>query len=103
DNALGAPDMTAAPEVQARVAHLVGETRFTLDAIRSLAGKGVDAWVDPPSLAKAVATGILDAPQLMNNPFGRGHIRTRIVNGGCEVVDESGRVLPEAQRLSQLS
>jgi len=40
DNAVtGAPDMTADPAVQKRVAYLVSETERTLNAIRQLAGK----------------------------------------------------------------
>jgi hypothetical protein len=82
---------------------LISEARITLEAIQSLAGQGVDdPLADPLTLTKAVTVGVLDAPQLMNNSFGRGMIRTRIVEGACEAVDESGRVLSERERLSQL-
>ena len=102
-NALGAPNMTLSPEVQDRKRHLIAEARVTLEVIQNLAGQGVDdPLVDPATLAKAVTAGVLDAPQLMNNSFGRGMIRTRIVNGACEAMDESGRVLSERDRLSQL-
>jgi methylmalonyl-CoA mutase cobalamin-binding subunit len=102
-NALGAPNMTRSPEVQDRKRTLVAEARITLEAIQNLAGQGVDdPLADPSTLAKAVTAGALDAPQLMNNSFGRGMIRTRIVEGACEAVDESGRVLSERERLSQL-
>jgi len=102
-NALGAPNMTRAPEVLKRKVQLTSEARFTLEVIRNLAKPGVeDPWSDPETLSKAVTAGVLDAPQLMNNSFGRGMIRTRIVEGACEAVDESGRVLPERERLSQL-
>ena len=102
-NALGAPNMTRSPEVQDRKRTLITEARVTLEAIQNLAGQGVDdPLADPSTLAKAVTAGVLDAPQLMNNSFGRGMIRTRIVEGACEAVDESGRVLSERERLSQL-
>ncbi|MBI5951189.1 MAG: cobalamin B12-binding domain-containing protein [Chloroflexi bacterium] len=102
-NALGAPNMTRSPEVQDRKRTLITEARITLEAIQDLAGQGVDdPLADPSTLAKAVTAGVLDAPQLMNNSFGRGMIRTRIVEGACEAVDESGRVLSERERLSQL-
>ena len=102
-NALGAPNMTRSPEVQDRKRTLITEARITLEAIQNLAGQGVDdPLADPSTLAKAVTAGVLDAPQLMNNSFGRGMIRTRIVEGACEAVDESGRVLSERERLSQL-
>ncbi len=103
-NALGAPNMTRSPEVQDRKRTLLAEARITLEAIRNLAGQGVDEPLsDPPTLAKAVTVGILDAPQLMNNRFGRGVIRTQIVEGACEAVDELGRVLSERERLAKLT
>ena len=53
-------------------------------------------------LAAAVTSGILDAPQLRNNRFGRGQMRTRIVEGACVAVDEAGQPLREAERLLAL-
>jgi methylmalonyl-CoA mutase cobalamin-binding subunit len=102
-NALGAPNMVHAPEVQERKEKLINEAHFTLEVIRSLANPAVeDPWADPATLTKAVTAGVLDAPQLMNNSFGRGTIRTRVVDGACEAVDESGRILSERERLSKL-
>jgi hypothetical protein len=104
NNALGAPDMTCSPEVQDRKRHLLAEAHVTLEAIQNLAGQNVDdPWADSPTLAKAVTSGVLDAPQLMNNQFARGMIRTRIVNGACEAVNESGHVLSERESLSKLA
>ncbi|MBN1440101.1 MAG: cobalamin-dependent protein [Anaerolineales bacterium] len=99
----GAPDSTADPRVRERQAELVDETRGTLEAVRGLAGKGVDdPWADARTLEKAVTSGVLDAPQLQNNPFGRGAVRTRIVEGKCLAVDSDGRPLSERKRLSSL-
>lgn len=101
-NALGAPDMTRIPAVQTRAAELVAEACITLGAIRQLAGQGVDdPWADAATLAKAVTSGVLDAPQLKNNPFGLGLIRTKIVNGACMAINETGHVLSERKRLSK--
>jgi methylmalonyl-CoA mutase cobalamin-binding subunit len=101
ENALrGAPDMTSDPRVQARSEKLVAEAQLTLHAIYNLANfSGRDPFTDPGVLARAVTSGILDAPQLRNNPFGRGQVETRIVNGACVAVDFGGRPLPEGQRL----
>jgi hypothetical protein len=102
NNALGAPDMTHAPEVQARKQELIAETNTLLDAIRDIAAPDVDdPWSDAATLAKAVTLGLLDAPQLQNNKFGRGKIRTRILNGACAAVDVEGRPLAEKFRISQ--
>lgn len=102
ENALrGAPDMTADPRVRARKDELVGEARLTLQAIGNLGGSdGKDPLADPACLARAVQLGILDAPQLRNNPFARGAIRAQIIDGACRAVDEMGRPLSEAERLA---
>jgi hypothetical protein len=104
ENALrGAPDMTRDPAVQTRKEELIAEAQVTLEAIRSLAAPGVtDPWADAATLARAVTTGILDAPQLKNNPFGRGEVRTQIVNGMCLAVDAEGRPLSEKERLKRI-
>lgn len=99
----GQPDMTADPKTQERREELAAETRITLDAIRSLAAPGVeDPLLDAATLARAVTSGILDAPHLKNNPFGRGAIRTQIVKGQCLTIDEKGHPLNEAERLSRI-
>jgi methylmalonyl-CoA mutase cobalamin-binding subunit len=96
----GAPDMLADPKIQNRAAELASEAQITLQAIRNLADlNGQDPLVDPAVLAKAVLLGILDAPQLRSNPYGRGEISTRIVNGACLAVKPDGSSLSEAERL----
>jgi methylmalonyl-CoA mutase cobalamin-binding subunit len=101
ENALrGQPDMTADPRVQARAAQLAEETRALLDAVASLAGPGVaDPLADPATLARAVAVGLLDAPQLRGSRFARGAIETRIVDGACVAVDAGGRPIEERERI----
>jgi hypothetical protein len=104
ENALrGAPDMTADPVVQARREELGREARVTLSAICALAKRGsTDPLIDPATLAQAVTSGVLDAPQLRNNPFAQGQIVTRIdERGACVAVDAtSGLALTEEQRLA---
>jgi hypothetical protein len=104
ENALaGQPDLTADPNVQARRAQLFEEAKVALKAIADLAVDPMaDPLTDPRILTKAVTRGILDAPQLQNNPFGRGRIMTRLVAGQCLVVDSSGRILLENERLANL-
>jgi methylmalonyl-CoA mutase cobalamin-binding subunit len=101
ENALrGAPNMISDPAIGERASGLAAEAQVTLKAIRSLAGKKVaDPLTDPATLAQAVSRGILDAPQLRNNPFARGQIITRIIKGGCDTVGPDGKPLFEADRL----
>jgi methylmalonyl-CoA mutase cobalamin-binding subunit len=107
ENALrGAPDLTADPAVQQRRAELVDEARVTLAAINALADPGVpDPLTDPATLARAVTSGLLDAPHLRNNPFARGQIVTRIDDrGACVALDpHTGQKLSEAQRIADLT
>jgi hypothetical protein len=103
-NALaGQPDPTHDPRVQERRAHLVADTRQLLNAIAALARTGVgDPWCDPTTLAAAVTTGLLDAPQLRGNRFGCGRVVTRVVDGACVAVDSpGGRPLAEAERIER--
>jgi hypothetical protein len=104
ENALaGQPDMTADPRIWERRERLVAEAKKTLEAISNLAAPGVsDPFIDPVTLANAVTRGIMDAPQLKNNRFGRGQILTRIVDGQCLAVDASGTPLSEHERLANL-
>jgi hypothetical protein len=103
ENALrGQPDMTADPGVQQRKQELVREAHVMLDAIRELAGPDVaEPFTDPTTLARAVTTGILDAPHLRNNPFARGEMITRIdKRGACVAVDPvAGQTLSERERI----
>jgi methylmalonyl-CoA mutase cobalamin-binding subunit len=103
ENALrGAPDMTSDPAIQTQVDHLVSEANITLQAIQYFgANTGQDPLTDPVTLAKSVKSGILDAPQLKNNPFALGQINTRVINGSCITVNPDGTPLSEAIRLEQ--
>ena len=103
-NALGAPDMTKAPEVQERKEILITEANVLLEHIRKIASPGVDdPWADPATLAKSVTMGLMDAPQLGNNKFGRGWVHTRIISGASVEVDEGGNPLSQQERIENLS
>lgn len=103
ENAMGAPDLTADPIIAQRRTDLASEANAILDAIRSLSGpEAGDPFTDASTLARAVTSGILDAPQLVNNKFGRGQVRTRIVDGACVSVDSNGKPIKEAERIYAL-
>ncbi len=105
ENAFGAPDMTQDSRVIARSNELIQEAAITLEAISSLAPKSVtDPLTDAATLTQAVKTGLLDAPQLKNNPYGRGQIITRIdKRGDCIAVDlHTGDPISEDNRITSL-
>jgi methylmalonyl-CoA mutase cobalamin-binding subunit len=107
ENALsGQPDMRSDPAVQQRCQELVEEAQVTLSAIQSLAGPRVeDPFIDPATLARAVSTGVLDAPQLANNPFALGKIQSRIdTRGACVAYDPTrATILSEGERIERLN
>ena len=97
----GAPDMTADKSITERRKELVKEANLLLDAISALAGpEADDPLTDAKTLTRAVTSGLMDAPQLRNNKFGRGDVRTSIVNGASVAVDTEGRMVTEEKRLS---
>ncbi len=100
----GQPDMAADATVRARRKELVAEANLTLEAIRSLAQPGVaDPLADPETLAKAVAIGLLDAPQLKNNLFAKGEMITRITpRGACIAVNTDDSPLSETERIARI-
>jgi len=99
----GAPDMTADLLITRRRRELVKEANLLLEAISALAGPEVgDPFTDAATLARAVTCGLMDAPQLRNNKFGRGEVRTGIVNGANMAVDAKGKIIKEKTRLSKL-
>ena len=100
----GAPDMTADPAITKRRKELVKDATLLLEAISALAGpEAGDPLTDAATLARAVTAGLMDAPQLRNNRFGRGEIRTGILNGASVAVDAKGKAIKEKKRLSKLT
>jgi len=98
----GNPDMTADPAVQRRKAQLIEETHLLIDTIRALDPKSADPLSDPVVLAMAVSRGLMDAPQLVNNAYAPGQVRTRSVNGAILAVDTTGKPIAEEQRVREL-
>jgi hypothetical protein len=102
ENALGCGDITQDERIQTRVEELVHDAKVTLDVLQEIqTTNGGDALTDATALTNAIKTGILDAPQLQNNPYGRGAIATRIdQRGACIAVDiHTGNPLEESARL----
>jgi methylmalonyl-CoA mutase cobalamin-binding subunit len=106
ENALrGQPDLTQDTAVQARKDELIAETRILLDAIRDLATSGVDdPLANAHTLAEAVHSGLLDAPQLGNNPHGRGLLSTQVDPRGANLAVDpvSRQPIDEASRVRML-
>ncbi len=106
ENAInGQPNMTQDPLIIARTDQLIREANTTLEAFQQLADSAVqDPWTDPATLAKAVSSGLLDAPHLANSQYARGTISTHIdTRGACTAINpDTGAELPEAERIIRL-
>lgn len=106
DNAIqGQPDMLQDTILQERKSELIHAARTTLAAIQDLAQDPVsDPLVDAHILTRAVTTGILDAPQLLNNPYAKGAIATSIdTRGACISINPLTRAQwSERERLQSL-
>jgi hypothetical protein len=104
ENAMGAPDLAADKAITKRRKELIKDATLLLEAISRLAGPEVaDPLADAATLTRAVTSGLMDAPQLRNNKFGRGTIRTLVVNGASVTVNSKGKPIKELQRLSKLN
>jgi hypothetical protein len=79
--------MTADPKIQSRANQLVEEAHQLLNRIRAQADSSDDPLTDPVALTNAVTSGLMDAPQLRNNKFALGKVKTRIVDGACVEVE----------------
>jgi methylmalonyl-CoA mutase cobalamin-binding subunit len=99
----GQPDLICDSLVHERAEELVSEALVLIAAIYRLGeGDSDDPLAHPPTLARAVAVGLLDSPQLQRNPFARGAIRTRAIGGAVVAVDDVGRLLSERERIRAL-
>jgi methylmalonyl-CoA mutase cobalamin-binding subunit len=97
----GQPDMTLDPKIIQRKDYLIEQAKITLAAIAKSSKSKSDPFIDAETLEQAVVLGILDAPQLVGNPYGKGCIRPGLIDGCWDSVDEKGIRLDELRRLKQ--
>lgn len=104
ENALrGAPEMAADPLVQQRKEMLKREAMIIVQAIRSLKkSEAADPLLDVETLARAVESGLLDAPHLHGNAHACGLVRTQAIDGAIFAVDGAGRPLAEEERVNAI-
>ncbi len=93
----GMPDLKLDPEVKKRKDYLVEEARKMISILQErYASLSDDPLTDSVCLAKMVYDGYLDAPQLRGNPAALGIVKTMPINGGYDIVDDSGKVISHA-------
>ncbi|MGQ9456627.1 MAG: cobalamin B12-binding domain-containing protein [Armatimonadota bacterium] len=99
----GMPDMSRDPLVLERKEQLISEANVLISAIRETAVTHTDPLTDPKTLANAIASGLLDAPQLKGNPYALGAIETHVVNGAVLAIDHVTKTpISEKERIRTL-
>ena len=97
------PDMTNDSRVQRRKKELVKEAGILLSALKELGKGSGNPWSDPEVIARAIETGLLDAPHLKKNPCAKGGIATMIIDGKCCAVNgKTGKIISEKARMDSL-
>ena len=99
----GLPDFMADPVILARKEQLKSEAKVILDAITFIGSEVKDPHSDPETIATAIKLGILDAPHFRGNPFLKGDILTRNINGAWFAINPiTGDPVDEKNRLSEI-
>lgn len=80
---------------------LLEDAQVLLNAIASL-GEGSDPLTNPTTIARAIRTGLLDAPHLRGNRYAKGQVQTQLIDGACWAVDQQGKPLREVERIERL-
>jgi methylmalonyl-CoA mutase cobalamin-binding subunit len=100
----GMPEFSFDADVARRKDELVSEAKVLIEGIRRLGHdcKG-DPLTDADNLARAIRTGLVDAPHLIGNPEAHGRTVTRAINGAIYAVDADTKLpIPEEQRVRSL-
>ncbi len=100
----GCPDMKSDDRVVKRKNELTRDAKAILNKIKELdrGNTSEDPLADPAILAKAVATGILDAPHLCGVKAAKGTIMTMFENGKNIAVNRDLKPITEMERLGGL-
>jgi len=99
----GQPDYLSDPAVIKRKNELLTEAGILIETIKRLGGEERNPLASPEVLAKAIQLGILDAPHLRGNPYAKGALETRTLNGAIYAWDGSeNRILNEKERCERI-
>jgi len=91
------------PIIVARKEQLIAEAGVILDALTTLGSNVDDPHSDPLTIATAIEKGILDAPHFRGNPFLKGDVLTRNINGAWYAIDSAtGDAIDEKSRLEKI-
>ncbi len=91
-------------ELLMRKNELVKEAQRLIVTIRSLGDESsIDPLIEPVTYVRAIRKGVLDAPDLRNNPIAKGLLKTKMIDGACLAIHpDTGNPIDENTRLGQL-
>ncbi|MHA1641457.1 MAG: methionine synthase [Promethearchaeota archaeon] len=93
-------------KIQERKEELIKQAKWIINLIPYLArdpNEAKDPYINYKVLARLVHLGIFDAPQLKNNKFALGKIKTRIIDGACYSWDNIAmQKLDEIERIVKI-
>ena len=98
---LGMPDPLHEPRVTELRKELLDEALLLLGTLERFGEElgSEDPLADPSVIARAIRTGLIDAPHLRGQPCALGMVRTGPAAGGCRALGTRGSTLQEADRL----
>jgi hypothetical protein len=98
------PDILTKGHINERKKVLVDEAKEILKSIKKLDYKKEfeDPLSEPDIIGRAIRKGILDAPHLKGVAAAKGKIITGFKMGACMVLDSSGKILSERERLKNI-
>ncbi|MFN8135549.1 MAG: hypothetical protein U0Z17_10100 [Bacteroidales bacterium] len=98
----GLPDFKTDTQIQARKEKLKSDSGLILDALSFIGANEADPFSDPKTIARAIETGILDAPHFRGNPFLKRTL-TRNINGAWYAINPAtGEPIEEKSRLAAI-
>jgi methylmalonyl-CoA mutase cobalamin-binding subunit len=91
-------------ELLMRKNELVKEAQRLIATIRSLGDESsIDPLIEPVTYVRAIRKGVLDAPDLRNNPIAKGLLKTKMIDGMCMAINpDTGNPIDEVTRLRHL-
>jgi hypothetical protein len=104
DCLMGVPDPLQDKAILRRKDELVKEAKILIRTIGALDDEeSPDPLVTPKVYVRAVRMGVLDAPNLRNNPIALGKLKTRMIDGACLAISpDTGQPISEMERLESL-
>jgi len=92
-------------QIETRKLSLMKQAKWIINLISKLAinyEKQQNPWINPKILHDLVKYGIFDAPHLKNNKYAEGRIKTKLINGACDSIDDYQQPISEIKRIKKI-